>query len=50
METTCDHERHRPTFTLGDGAVLDVPHEICLATRDQEKINHTDRTQTDLHH
>ena len=47
---TNERERHRPKFTLGDGAVLNVPHEICLATRDQEKINHTDRTQTDLRH
>lgn len=45
---TNERERHRPKFTLGDGAVLYVPHEICLATRDQEKINRTDRTQTDL--
>src|SRR4029434_7447270 len=45
---TNERERHGPKFTLGNGALLDVPHKICLATRDQEKIIHTDRTQTDL--
>src|SRR4029434_6243653 len=29
---TNERERHRPKFTLGDGAVLKVPHEIFLAT------------------
>ena len=50
METTCEHDRDNPKLTLGLGSVVIVPLEFCLATRDQEKINHTDRTQTDLRH
>ena len=47
METICERDRDIPKFTLGLGAVVIVPLEFCLATRDQEKKNHTDRTQTD---
>src|SRR4029434_4916103 len=31
-ENTNERERHRTKFTLGAGAVLHVPHGICLAT------------------
>src|SRR4029434_1206628 len=31
-ENTNERERHRKKFTLGAGAVLHVPHGICLAT------------------
>src|SRR4029434_4224056 len=33
LKNTNERERHKTKFTLGAGAVLDVPHEICLATR-----------------
>src|SRR4029434_1500876 len=32
MKTPNERERHRTKFTLGAGAVLHVPHGICLAT------------------
>src|SRR4029434_2136124 len=31
-ENTNERERHRKKFTMGAGAVLHVPHGICLAT------------------
>ena len=50
METICERDRDIPKFTLGLGAVVILPLEFCLATRDQGGKNHTDRTQSDLRH
>src|SRR4029434_5150561 len=46
-ENTNERERHRTKFTLGPGAVLHVPHGICLATvfRSEE---HTSDLQSHL--
>src|SRR4029434_2935476 len=48
-ENTNERERHRTTFTLGAGAVLHVPHGICLATVFNWLRHHNEAPKSALH-
>src|SRR4029434_4165685 len=48
-ENTNERERHRTKFTLGAGAVLHVPHGICLATVFNWRRHRSEAPKSALH-